>query len=482
MTVEGRLHPLAIAVYGWRGLRVVGLLGVVSLLTSRSPGLVALLLGAGLLVVTPAAVLAWARFSYRVGGDALEVRSGVLTRTVRTIPLDRVRGIDVTVPPLHRLAGLVQARVEDASGAAGASGLTLAAIHRRDAAALRDAVLRARAPGAAEGDPPPPLARARATTLALAGATSARHLLVPVTALGALLNVAGDDRLPWVRGAVDAALRAAPSDATGIALVALGALAAAALVAAAGSLLVDGGFVLRDDGERLTAERGLLARRSVGIVRGRVSALEVRDSPAWRVVRLAELRAVVGGVSGDDRQARGRTTLLPAGRGREAWLLARRLDPRAELGLDAHPARGRRRRLVRACAPPALAAALAAALGAPGPVPPALAGAALLMVPVALDRHRSLGNRLGGGRLALREGSLSRRHAIIAPDAIVAYRVRSSPGQRRAGLCTLTVFLGQGAGSRRALDVDAAHAAGLLARLEPGLVGPLVAPDPLPRE
>jgi putative membrane protein len=482
VTVEGRLHPLAIAVYGWRGVRLVGLVGLVSLITARSPLTVALLAAAGLVVVTPAAVLAWARFSYRVGNGVLEVRSGVLTRRTRTIPLDRVRGVDVTVPPLHRVAGLVQARVEDAGGGAGASGLTLAAISRRDADALRDAVLRAHRPSAtAEAAGGDPIARVRARTLALAGASSGRYLLVPVAAVAGLLNVAGEDRLPWVRDGVDAALAAAPTDALGVALLLAAGLAGAAVVAALGSVLVDGAFTLRDHEGRLTAERGLLARRSVSIVRDRVHALEIRDTPAWRLLRLAELRAVVGGVATDERAARGRTTLLPAGRPAAVWGLARRLDPGLDPGLDPHPARGRRRRLTRACAAPVAGALAAAATGATGPAL-TLAGAAVLMVPVALDRHRSLGNHLRGGRLGLREGSLSRRHAVIDPSAIVAYRVRRSPGQRRAGLCTLTVFLGQGAGSRRALDIDEADAADLLARLEPALMAPFVARGPVPRE
>jgi putative membrane protein len=112
----------------------------------------------------------------------------------------------------------------------------------------------------------------------------------------------------------------------------------------------------------------------------------------------------------------------------------------------------------------------------------ALAAVAALMAPVGLDRYRSLGNRLEDGRLGLREGSLSRRHSLVVPDGVVAYRVSQSPFQRRAGLCTLTAFLGQGAGSRRALDVAPARAAGLLERLEPELVGPLLAAGTRRRE
>ncbi|HSI31171.1 MAG TPA: PH domain-containing protein, partial [Miltoncostaeaceae bacterium] len=107
---------------------------------------------------------------------------------------------------------------------------------------------------------------------------------------------------------------------------------------------------------------------------------------------------------------------------------------------------------------------------------------AVLMVPVGLDRYRSLGNRLERGRLGLREGSLSRRHSLVVPEGVVAYRVSQSPFQRRAGLCTLTAFLGQGAGARRALDVASSRAAALLERLEPELVPPLLAGDTRPEE
>jgi putative membrane protein len=190
---------------------------------------------------------------------------------------------------------------------------------------------------------------------------------------------------------------------------------------------------------------------------------------------------VVGGVPSGEGDARGRTALLPAGPAAEAWRLAREIDPAVGAGLDPHPRAALSRRLVRAAALPAAGAVVAAVL-APWPVAVALAAVAVLMVPVGLDRYRSLGNRLEGGRLGLREGSLSRRHALVVPEGIVAYRVSQSPFQRRAGLCTLTAFLGQGAGSRRALDVASGRAAGLLGRLEPDLVRPLLARDTRPGE
>ncbi len=463
-------------------MRIVGVIGIISLLTGRSPLVVGLLLLAAAVIAAPFAVLAWLRFTYRVADGRLEVRSGVLTRALRTIPLERIRGVDVSAPPLHRLAGLVQVRVDDAAGGASASGLRLAAVRRRDAEALREAVLarRRETAGPAAVEPPGRVAaEVPLRVLAVAGATSGRYLLVPVAALAAALRLIRDADIGWVDDLAAEGVDLVPTNPAGIAVLLLAAAALAAALAALGSVLVDGGFRLTETPERLVAERGLVAHRSVTIDRSRVRALEVRDSPPWRALGLAGLRAVVAGVPSGQGDARGRTTLLPAGSADEAWALARHLDPRAHRGLDPHPRAALRRRLGRAAGPPALAAVVVAALG-PWPLAVALAVAAAVMVPVGIDRYRALGNRLERGRLGLREGSLSRRHALVVPEGLVAYRVSQSPFQRRAGLCTLTAYLGQGAGSRRALDVAPARAAGLLERLEPDLVRPLLADRPRP--
>ncbi|HSJ73744.1 MAG TPA: PH domain-containing protein [Miltoncostaeaceae bacterium] len=470
--------------FGWRAVRVVGVIGLISLVTGRSPLAVGLAVLVAAALTAPFAVLAWRRFTYRVADGRLEVRSGIFTRALRTIPLDRVRGVDVSAPLLHRLAGLVQVRVDDAAGGASASGLRLAAVSRGDAEALREAVLSRRpvAPEAAAAEAEGRvLARVPLGTLAVAGATSGRYLLVPMAALAAALNAIRDANVGWVDDLAGRGVDLVPTHPAGVAVLIVAAIALATGAAALGSLIVDGGFRLTGRPGRLVAERGLVAHRSVTIDRSRVRALEVRDSPPWRALDLAALRAVVGGVPSGEGDARGRTTLLPAGPADEVWRLAREIDPGSHWGLDPHPRAALSRRLVRAAGAPAVAAVVAAVL-APWQLAVALAAVAVLMVPVGLDRYRSLGNRLERGRLGLREGSLSRRHSLVVPEGVVAYRVSQSPFQRRAGLCTLTAFLGQGAGSRRALDVAPARAAGLLERLEPELVQPLLAGGTRPGE
>jgi putative membrane protein len=158
------------------------------------------------------------------------------------------------------------------------------------------------------------------------------------------------------------------------------------------------------------------------------------------------------------------------------------VDPDAagvDMPLASHPAAARARRLVRALALPLVLLAVFAAFGVTWAAMVALVAVAAA-VPLALDRYRQLGHAFDGRRLALREGSLRRRWSELDPDAAVAFELRSSPGQRRAGLATLSFHLGQGAGSRRALDIGEEQAAELLRSLRPQLFEPFL-PDPLAR-
>ena len=55
------------------------------------------------------------------GPTSVVVTRGLLSRSVRTVPNDRIRGVEVETPPLHRLFGLVRVRIDAAAGAVGAA-------------------------------------------------------------------------------------------------------------------------------------------------------------------------------------------------------------------------------------------------------------------------------------------------------------------------------------------------------------------------
>jgi putative membrane protein len=464
--LEGRLHPLAVIVVARRFVGA-SLIPAVAVFLSAGTRVVVPALLLALLVGVPLAVLSWWRFHYRVAGGRLELRSGVLSRSVRAIPLERVRGIEVTEPFLHRLLGLVRVDVEAAAGGGGQNAeITLPAVSRAQAEDLREALLGAARPRE-EAEEPPALYQATPGLLALGGITSMSYLLAPAAIVGVVFNLADDLPGNVIERAADAAADRFPTDALGLALVGAAALAIVLAAAAAGSLLVDWDFTLRDEGERLAASRGLLTRRLAHLDRERIRGVDIRDTPLRRPLGLAAASAIAAGVGG--------TVLAPVLRQEEVPALLRSVDAAAadpSTPLVGHPLAARSRRFVRALALPLGALVILAAI-----VIVWAAALALVLVALApqlaLDRYRQLGHAFDGRRLVLREGSLRRRWSELDPRAAVSFELRSSPGQRRAGVATLTVHLGQGAGSRRALDLGEEQAAALLARVGPELFAPV---------
>lgn len=439
------------------------------------PGLFALVVG-GLLLL----VLEWRRFTYRIEASRLVIERGVFRHTTRVVPLDRIRGVDLQAPWLHRLLGLVQVEVEAAAGGSSAAELTLAAVSAAEGERLRQALLSAGGEAATAEDAPPARVLYRATTrlLVAGGLTSGRYILAPLAVIGVIVNFADD--LPGALGdrLFSEAADRLPTAALGVTVLVIGGLLLAVVLAASGSLLTDWGFELTDDGDRLVARRGLLTRRSVAIDRSRVRGVDLRDSPLRRAFDLVGVAVVAGGIAGGRS---GRTALAPVIANDDARALARALDPLADpdATLERHPRAARTRRLVRAVPAPAVLGVVALALGWWLPAA-ALFVLAAVGVPLALDRYRQLGHAFDGRRLTVREGSLSRRRTSLDPRAVVSYAVERSPTQRRAGLCTVALHLGQGAGSRRVLDCSEEQATTLLAALDVPLFEPFVAPHAAP--
>ncbi|MCX6500843.1 MAG: PH domain-containing protein [Microbacterium sp.] len=95
-------------------------------------------LGALVLLVVGFA-LAWRFHTFRITGDDVEVRSGILFRSHRRAPLDRVQGVNLTRPFVARLLGLAKLEVVGA----GASGnVRLEYLRVRDAETIRADILR----------------------------------------------------------------------------------------------------------------------------------------------------------------------------------------------------------------------------------------------------------------------------------------------------------------------------------------------------
>jgi putative membrane protein len=473
---RGRLHPLAIVVFARRMVGASILPVVVVAFTWRPtfvvPGLLALA-GVGAVLV----VLEWRRFTYRIESGRLVIERGVFRHTTRVVPLDRIRGVELQAPWLHRVLGLVRVDVEAASGGSEAAELTLAAVAAGEGERLRRVLLAGARPAAsAKPETEPPLARvlfhAGPRLLVVGGLTSGRHILAPLVVVGVVTNFADDLPGGFLERLVSSAADRAPTDALGVSLLVVVALVLTAVLAASGSLLADWEFELSDDGERLHARRGLLTSRAVVIDRARVRGIDLRDSPLRRAFDLVGVHAIAGGIGGGRS---GRTMLAPVIRREEARGLLSELDPETSLDtpLERHPTAARTRRIVRAVSVPLVFAAWALVIGWPWPAGLLLA-LAIAGVPLGIDRYRQLGHSYDGRRLAVREGSLTRRWTSLDPGGVISYAVERSPFQARVGLCTIVLHLGQGAGTRRVLDCSEEQAATLLASLDAPLLGPFV--------
>ncbi len=101
-------------------------------------------------------LLYWRRFEFRVGDNEIRIDSGILSRTHRSIPFDRIQDVDISQGPIARLLGIAKVKFETGgSGGAGQDEGVLHAIPLERAEELR-ALVRAHRP--VRGDAAPALA------------------------------------------------------------------------------------------------------------------------------------------------------------------------------------------------------------------------------------------------------------------------------------------------------------------------------------
>lgn len=143
-----RLHPLFLLTGLGGAVRgVFGAYAVIAYLAVTGKLAIALIGAAALLVFGIVGVLLyWSRFEYRVSPNEIRIDSGIVRRTHRSIPFDRVQDVDISQGPVARLLGLAQVKFETGASAGQEEGV-LQAIALDRAHELRELV-RARRAGA----------------------------------------------------------------------------------------------------------------------------------------------------------------------------------------------------------------------------------------------------------------------------------------------------------------------------------------------
>jgi putative membrane protein len=471
-----RLHPLTLvfAAFGIaRGMIWPALAGGFGLGDGEIARMLPIVLAVLAIPALVGAAAKYALYRWRVDADELLLRSGVLNRQNRVIPLSRVQNVEVRQSLLQRLARVAEVRVETAGTGAEAEAV-LSVLGVEQAQSLRaDLLARRRAQAAAlvvEGaeagevvDRPAaaPLARLSTWDLLLAGATANEAGVIAAAAAGLLQFT---EELP---GEVfETAVRRVVERTEGaLVVVGIGAVVALMLVgwmiSIAGSLVRYHGFTLSVDGGEMRKRYGLLTVHEASVPLRRVQAIRLEETFLRRWLGLASLMIETAG--GSPGQRGGAEAFVPIARREDVGRLVRGIFGDAQVD-DAdfqrvHPKAERRLRrrylLVFLMVWAPFWAARWFDVQPGGMLAPWMA--LLLPLPWLMARwqYANRGWALPPGYVMARSGVLNRITWIVPDRKLQTLHVHDNPFQRRLGLSTLVVDTA--AGGRQAAIVDMAQ-------------------------
>lgn len=364
---------------------------------------------------------------YRLADGQLELRSGLLVRNRRVISPDKVQNVELVRNVFHRATGLVEVRIETASGTE-IEGL-LSALTEQDAQRLVTALTAARRRAPATPSAAPPVLVANSLTdLFVYGATST-GFSTTVVGLWLLLDytgVATSERVERLGAAAPV---------VGVLLV-LAAILGGWLIGVVGVVVQHHAFALRQDDDALVAEEGLLTRRRVELPIRKVQLVSVREPVLRRLAGIAsvviETAAARAGRGGTQRAL----SMVPVTRDDTLPVVLAHALPHADVDLDhtpLHPpARSAlRRAIVRAVLQATLVVAVSSFWW---PWNLVLCALYVLLPALAWLDWRHQGWLITDHVIVSRRGWLSRVTHVVARDKLQSIDVAQGPLLARYGL------------------------------------------------
>lgn len=284
-------------------------------------------LGVGLaapVIGTAFAYIAWRRLTYTIGETDIRVESGVLSRSARSVPYERIQDVSLEAKPLPRLFGLVSVKFE--TGAGGGEDMSLEYLTAAEGERLRQLVRERRdeeqaAAAAADPSAPQPAANVQDEGEVLFAMGPGRLInfglfefsLAVFAVLGGLLqyvdNVADIDvwNVDLWRGWLEqqGSVLASLGPYTQAASVVAGIVGLIMIGMASGvvrTVLRDWGFTLTRSARGFRRQRGLLTRTDVVMPAHRVQGLVIgtgliRYRFGWHGLSFVSLAQDAGGES-----------------------------------------------------------------------------------------------------------------------------------------------------------------------------------------
>lgn len=453
-----RLHPVSVVYRA--GSSVARLAWIVVLVSFGSTTLAGggALLAAAVVAVAVVGAAAYQvayhrRFDYELSGDTLDIRSGVLSRRTREIPLERVQNVDISRNVVQRLLGIAQVDVETAGGGSTEASLRFVGADEADRLQAEIGRLKRRgdleAPqaGADAGDRREEIYHITPTELGLYGLTS-----VDLRLLG-LLSVGSPILAPAIFGGRDPLVALALGAPVVLALL----VGAAAVASAAIAVTRYYGFRLSQVGEELRYERGLFERYSGTIPLEKVQTVVLSESVLARRVGYATLSVKTAGYAPGEG---GQQSAIPLAERDRVLAFARSVRSFDEPTFERPPRRARTRYVIRySLAVGVLVVAAWAVVAYTRLTGPWYAAAALfVLVPVAAHlKWANLGYQLQDDCVVAREGFWTRHTRVVPYDRLQTVVDGRTVFQRRRHLATViadTAGTGGSGGDARLLDID----------------------------
>jgi len=459
-----KLHPLSVAYRTVRQLSRIGFLVVLFFFggTTATGDISAVVAIGSTVLLALAAVFVWQvayyrRFEYEITGDTFDIRSGVVSRRNREIPLRRVQNVDVTENVVHRLLGIAQVNIETAGGSVSEASLRYVGADvareiqrdvRRRKTELTGGEVEKEEVSEERGEK---LYEISSKELLLLSTFSIDFRLVAFALF--LLSFLPPERFEFFES-LSFSFGALPVVVIGLFVVVL-----LWLIGFATSFSRYYGFVLRRIDDTLGYERGLFNRYSGSIPLDKIQTFTVYENVLKRHFDYATLGVETAGYSPTQARQQGSETAVPFAKRERVDSLADEIDDVEIPEFELPPKRSRRRYAFRyALILGVLAGALYAAQFFVSPPSWYLPLVALPLVPVAAHlKWRNRGYYLGDDYVATRNGFWNRTTVILPYYRVQNVIESSTILQRRWRLATVTVDTAGSSGLRsneaRAVDV-----------------------------
>ncbi|CAJ38006.1 PH domain-containing protein [Methanocella arvoryzae] len=435
-----RLHPAAVLTLLFKN--VYGLIqaflpiAIVLLARGDLTAWISYLIPVAIVAYCAYTVLAWWRLVYYVRGHELYMESGVITTKKRTIPFERIQGVQINEGLIQRLFGLVSLEVQTAGNDKKAE-FSLSALTRRDAEELKALIGSGHIEESVVEHENLIVERLSVKAL-LQAATTSNGIGVIFFAIIALMSQL-DDFIPGMNIfliIVEYLIHQASSGWLSIIILLAAILALSWLLSVAGSIIRLGGFTITRLEDRIIIDRGILDRRQVTLPIKKIQAITVTESLLRQPFGLASVEVISAGYGSKANEAKIIFPLLP--RSQVKQFLDRVLPEfSADLSVSPLPSRALPGYLVPGIAITAIICGIIYLV----PWAYLLALIAIPILILTIFQYLDAGYRLDDRALIIRSRLLGRKTHIIPVNRIQWIGLSANPFQARARLARIRIAL-----------------------------------------